>query len=136
MDIKAIQPVTTVAERPVAALPTAPTPVPTPAASSTPAINLTEATVNTSGGVFIRSSDSEGLPRWVVMTALRAYGLNLNKTLPEERQQLVQREQATIVEQNQTAAKSIAAVTPQAIEKIVAQVKQAVTPSEKTTDIA
>jgi hypothetical protein len=50
-------------------------------------------------GVYLRSSGSEGWPRWTVMTALRAYGLNINRTDTSQTEQAV----AAQVEQNLNA---------------------------------
>lgn len=133
MDIKALTPALAAPERAASALPvasaaTAPVAAASSAASSASNEVLTEATVSSTsaGGVFMRSSDSEGLPRWVVMTALRAYGLNLNKTLPEERQQAAQAAAQTAARQNEAATQSVAAApTPKIIEAIKAVAVQA-----------
>lgn len=78
MEIKALAPVVTGLVSPAAALP----PAAAKTAPVTPVDPLPMAEAIASGpaagmGIYLRSTASEGIPNWVVLTALRAYGLNI-----------------------------------------------------------
>lgn len=77
MDVRALSPIMGGQGAAVAASPSSQVVVQAPVAPvSQSQEQIVEARLNMPG-IYLRKQDSEGIPRWVVMTALRAYGLNI-----------------------------------------------------------
>ncbi len=126
MDVRALSPIMGGQSAAVAAssAPAAVTPVAAPSPAELNQEQLTEARVSMPG-IYLRKQDSEGIPRWVVMTALRAYGLNIENEgapRPSPVREAAQAAQAA-AQVDAQAAPVAAPVQPSVAEKVAQMAK-------------
>lgn len=94
-----------------------------------------------STGLFLRSTDTQGLPRWNVMTALRSYGLNRpdpkpNPATDAQVVQQVRQQLENVVRESRGVSlnQAIAAVRPTPVQQHVASSEHTVDTVESGVD--